>query len=232
MGNNRQSLLVHTSPHENECTECGEEWISFGAPSECPACEASMPEHGISYDRRDDDRSIEKKPVGDDPVVDLERRIEQIAESHVTLSDMGWGYLDGVLEETREDSNSSTHSRERRGRSKHALFREKYWTYRRPVDADYQRGPYWKEQREKAIQRDQERCQVCGISLEDHKEKHGRSLAVHHITPEREFDDSIEAHQLENLVAVCLSCHLRVEGQSREYLSQVCKHHDWEESDC
>lgn len=69
----------------------------------------------------------------------------------------------------------------------------------------------WHEQRRKAMRRDDHRCTVCGTSDEEHRERFGRGLEVHHRVPVRLFDAwdlSIEdAHTLSNLVTVCRTHH-------------------------
>lgn len=79
---------------------------------------------------------------------------------------------------------------------------------------DYYYGPDWPEQREKALKRDGYECRRCGISNEEHKQQHPQnaSLEVHHITPFIEFDDHAEANRLENLIALCSTCHRLLEG--------------------
>lgn len=68
-------------------------------------------------------------------------------------------------------------------------------------------GPNWQKQREKALSRDNRRCQRCGIDSESHKEKYGRDLDVHHITPARKYDDYDEQNRLSNLISLCRKCH-------------------------
>jgi len=68
-------------------------------------------------------------------------------------------------------------------------------------------GGRWYSAREKALDRDGHECLVCG-DAED--------LHVHHLIPVREFDDSEDAHYLENLMTVCVTCHPKVEKLSRE----------------
>ena len=65
-------------------------------------------------------------------------------------------------------------------------------------------GPNWEEQRDKARERDDHECQVCG-SPEIH---------VHHIRPLRTFDtDEYEqANALKNLICLCPSHHKKWEG--------------------
>jgi len=77
-------------------------------------------------------------------------------------------------------------------------------------------GTSWPTQRQKALLRDQYRCQECGITDAEHRESNSRGLHVHHIMPYREFDTDREAHRLENLLAVCTACHSRIEPRSEE----------------
>lgn len=68
-------------------------------------------------------------------------------------------------------------------------------------------GPNWETQKRKAKDRDQHTCQLCGY------ESGGDTLLdVHHISPYRKFDDDWEtANQLNNLISLCRSCHVKVE---------------------
>lgn len=58
-------------------------------------------------------------------------------------------------------------------------------------------------QRQLARARDNQTCQLCGISEHDY----GHELSVHHLKLYREFDDKIAANDLENLVSLCEPCH-------------------------
>jgi hypothetical protein len=69
----------------------------------------------------------------------------------------------------------------------------------------------WSENREKAIERDKQQCQECGMSRGEHREQYGEDLNVHHIKPLKEFDDAEKAHSLDNLKTVCKSCHATIE---------------------
>jgi len=73
-------------------------------------------------------------------------------------------------------------------------------------------GPEYREQREKALERDSYRCQICGMSHEEHHEKYDRDLHVHHIKPLRTFESPKEANKLDNLMTLCASCHAEWEG--------------------
>ncbi|WP_435186914.1 homing endonuclease associated repeat-containing protein [Halobellus sp. EA9] len=81
------------------------------------------------------------------------------------------------------------------------------------------RGPNWLKQRKRAVERDNRTCQRCGCTEEDHFEKYGRELSVHHLTPVREFyreagneePDFAEVNALENLVTLCVACHRKIE---------------------
>lgn len=75
-------------------------------------------------------------------------------------------------------------------------------------------GGEWRKHRLQALERDAYTCQRCGISQEEHLQRHGRQLHVHHITPSRELAPK-EAHALDNLRALCQHCHGTVEGKSK-----------------
>jgi len=66
-------------------------------------------------------------------------------------------------------------------------------------------GPSWYEQRQRARDRDDYRCQICGASDEVH---------VHHIRPFREFgvENHEEANALDNLICLCPHHHTKWEG--------------------
>jgi len=73
-------------------------------------------------------------------------------------------------------------------------------------------GENWLVQREKALERDDYECRVCGLTNEKHQAAHDQSLHVHHIQPLRTFDEAEEANNIENLVVLCQSCHKQWEG--------------------
>lgn len=75
-------------------------------------------------------------------------------------------------------------------------------------------GPIWATQRQKALERDGHRCQICQATG-----RPGAPLHVHHIRPFREFDyipglnrHDKDANQLDNLATLCPSCHRRAEA--------------------
>lgn len=70
----------------------------------------------------------------------------------------------------------------------------------------------WRQSRQKALERDDYRCQSCGLSRDEHHKKYGRDLEVHHIIPYRKFDIDEKANALPNLITLCQSCHTRWEG--------------------
>ena len=79
-------------------------------------------------------------------------------------------------------------------------------------------GPSWKKQRRKAIQRDGERCALCGLSRSDHYDVYDVDLHVHHKTPFKNFgiENHESANRLENLITVCRSCHDQIEPVSQK----------------
>lgn len=70
-------------------------------------------------------------------------------------------------------------------------------------------GPNWDLQRQLTRERDQFRCQVCGVAEFD------ISHHVHHKIPFRAFNSYLEANLLDNLITLCPSCHRRVETAAR-----------------
>lgn len=69
------------------------------------------------------------------------------------------------------------------------------------------RGPNWKEQRQKALKRDHYKCVKCGK-----RSKKNDTLDVHHRRAYRLFNgDYVAANDLSNLVSLCGSCHSQVE---------------------
>jgi len=73
---------------------------------------------------------------------------------------------------------------------------------------DYYRGSNWHKQREKALERDGYRCQICKKKVG----KRSRDYGVHHITPYREYGSDYErANRLSNLITLCRHCHPLVE---------------------
>lgn len=73
----------------------------------------------------------------------------------------------------------------------------------------------WGSSRKEALQRDQYRCQSCGMNDADHREEYGRQLDVHHIQPIRTFDEPSNAHTLDNLITLCRLCHSKIENESK-----------------
>jgi DEAD/DEAH box helicase domain-containing protein len=70
-------------------------------------------------------------------------------------------------------------------------------------------GPEWESIRQRVLRRDGERCQVCGALSSE------QPLHVHHIHPFRSFTDHETANQLQNLIALCPSCHRQAETSVR-----------------
>jgi DEAD/DEAH box helicase domain-containing protein len=80
-------------------------------------------------------------------------------------------------------------------------------------DPGGERGPDWASQRALALERDGQRCRLCGLEGSDR-----RPLHVHHIRPFRGFgwvkgenEAWREANRLDNLISLCASCHAAAE---------------------
>lgn len=94
-------------------------------------------------------------------------------------------------------------------------------------------GPNWQSQRQKALQRDNYRCRMCGAADSgvsgsvadggaDGRGQRGQGLHVHHVRPFREFgyapgrnENYLQANRVENLVTLCAACHRRAEEGQR-----------------
>jgi len=87
---------------------------------------------------------------------------------------------------------------------------EDHYLWKEGQDVYY--GKNWRQQRQKALERDNCECQRCGISAEEHQDQIGIDLHVHHLTPAREFDDHEERNKLSNLITLCAACHRRWES--------------------
>lgn len=78
-------------------------------------------------------------------------------------------------------------------------------------------GKNWPKQRSLARERDSYQCQGCGMGENEHIQKRGQELHVHHILPRHVFIsdgvvDTEKANELENLVTFCAHCHKKWEG--------------------
>ncbi len=67
-------------------------------------------------------------------------------------------------------------------------------------------GRDWPEIRRSVVRRDNNACQLCGISGTV------QTLQVHHIVPFRNFSNPADANREENLTTLCPDCHHRVEA--------------------
>jgi len=65
----------------------------------------------------------------------------------------------------------------------------------------------WLKIAEKARAKDNHNCADCGMETDEHWDRYGESLTVHHKIPPREFENDGDPHNFENLVTLCVSCH-------------------------
>ena len=90
------------------------------------------------------------------------------------------------------------------------LVGENHWSWKDGGDLYY--GDHWQETRSDVLNRDNHRCQSCGVAEDAHRDRTGKGLHIHHVKPLRTFDDAARANRLNNLVTLCRSCHRRWEG--------------------
>lgn len=69
-------------------------------------------------------------------------------------------------------------------------------------------GDDWQGVRKAVLEKDGYRCVACRASEEDTN----REMDVHHIIPVMEFETPARANEMENLVSLCRSCHMKWEG--------------------
>lgn len=70
------------------------------------------------------------------------------------------------------------------------------------------RGSDWTEIAESIRKRDKYQCCDCGLTHQQHLDKWGKILEVHHKIPFHEFTDHRKANAKSNLVTLCKSCHM------------------------
>lgn len=78
-------------------------------------------------------------------------------------------------------------------------------------------GPHWLEKNRLARERDNYRCQICGSSQETHLQVYAQPLHVHHIISLRQFGEDFGlAHDLDNLVTLCIPCHGKMRSEESD----------------
>lgn len=63
----------------------------------------------------------------------------------------------------------------------------------------------FQNKREKIIQRDNEKCQICGLDRKKHKQLYTHDIEVHHI------DNNEQNNKDQNLITLCTSCNIQIE---------------------
>lgn len=144
---------------------------------------------------------------GTERILQLSRGFFEIAE--------GRSSVDEVIQ-TREDWLAVIRSLPRL-RSVHGLPEESTNTLaeKLPDHESSKRyyGANWDSIRNEVLHRDQARCQECGITEPEHRLQFSTGLHIHHREPFRQFDERSDAHDLDNLLTLCASCHRKIEPQ-------------------
>lgn len=94
-----------------------------------------------------------------------------------------------------------------------ARWRAKHQDRIRANVKTYMDSHYFGSNREKAIQRDGEKCVVCGMTRIEHRKLFGRDITVDHIDGNGSNNHkSTKNNKLENLQTLCTKCHGRKDG--------------------
>lgn len=101
-------------------------------------------------------------------------------------------------------------------RSGGAMEGENHHSWNGGVGQSAYYGKSWGPQRQKALERDEYTCRLCGLPNDEHVEQHGRALDVHHIEP---FDPDRPAepqNALTNLMTLCHDYHVEQHRRTTE----------------
>jgi len=87
------------------------------------------------------------------------------------------------------------------------------WAGGRP---DYGEG-WTPKKRERVREQADRKCEGCGMPEENLLAQSNRKLHVHHKVPAKQFDDPEKRNAMENLAALCLTCHFKAEAMAPLY---------------
>lgn len=85
-------------------------------------------------------------------------------------------------------------------------------------------GKNWNMMRNKARERDNFTCQMCGIKEGNNKNNYHQQLSVHHIKPFVLFETYQQANVLSNLICYCEPCHRKAhsgKNHHSQYINQA-----------
>lgn len=92
-------------------------------------------------------------------------------------------------------------------------------TYNSESARKYQDTFLFAGNRNPALQRDKEKCVMCGMTREEHKKKYGRDITVDHIDGRGKHTKD-KNNSLENLETLCLVCHGKKDRKRRSNRKQ------------
>lgn len=88
---------------------------------------------------------------------------------------------------------------------------ENHFAWKGGVRPDYGKG--WDDEKRAEVREQYGyECYNCGMAQEEHIDRYGAKLHVHHVKPALEFDDAEERNSLSNLIPLCAGCHAKWES--------------------
>lgn len=225
-------VLRHSDKVKVRCIECGEEmrrspsWASRGEKTFC-----SQQCHGEYREKQPDGKVAVECSICGTEMQRYPSRVEKYDRQYCSQECMGAGHSEynsgenhprwsrvtvycescgspiSVPEEQAEDRRFC--SPQCRGDWMATLAGPTHWNY---AGGDIEYGEGWNAKKRREVRnRDGNKCQICGMTKQEHYSTYGLNLNVHHIRKARSFDSEKARNALSNLTTLCHSCHIKAE---------------------
>lgn len=193
----KSELIKETKLNNNHIDRYWKSWNDFLKDIECEI-------NYRTYSNEYIENSVKELSEQVDGKMPTKYEIDNNCEfSRQTVLDR-YGSFTNLARKIGKEPNDSTSRR---------LYAEEHPNWKGGYEDYY--GPSWWSQREKAYKRDDFKCRVCGAT----KDILDKNPDVHHIKPKYKFDvkkDHEEMNDLENLICLCQSHHIPIEGKWQE----------------